>query len=480
MAEQAVHARKPATGWSVFWTIVSVIFHASVVFSLVYFTPLREWFFKRPDPKVNLEHMSGARLQEIVSRMLASKTLEIASQIREQQEIAGELDSIRSNSYTHYAAEVRLQEKGQRNARGPEALASLGAPGPDTNWPLAGKNIPELYEIAEQVEITTHGLYRQFRVLELARIQRVSLQEAARATQVAIPEHPAINKTIFSEEVLNTTDGKLDALKAELAKVMEEIGLMISAGSRMLELARLVDERFVTIWGAGGAGLGMGESGRPGRLGDPFNGYSAPDPDAFEHAWGVGVGPVVHMNEVYPKTFGANLGDRKPKHGRKLMAQADEEGEWLFIDTWYIIGPNQNRQGIDKKYPPESSLDEGIDLDAVYIGGDGRPVKWKWMQAIDIPVIPFGPRDYAIWYAFTEIYAEKEQDRWCIFGSDDWGKTWLNGEVVYASGKTPHPWIPDRATKKIHFKKGYNRLLFKLENAWGRTGFSMCIYLGGL
>ncbi|MFC1462084.1 sulfatase [Verrucomicrobiota bacterium] len=37
-----------------------------------------------------------------------------------------------------------------------------------------------------------------------------------------------------------------------------------------------------------------------------------------------------------------------------------------------------------------------------------------------------------------------------------------------------------RAYKKVKFKKGYNPVLFKLENAWGRTGFSMCVFLGGL
>jgi hypothetical protein len=99
-------------------------------------------------------------------------------------------------------------------------------------------------------------------------------------------------------------------------------------------------------------------------------------------------------------------------------------------------------------------------------------------------VVPHVPDNYMIYYGYTEIYSDHEQDRWCIFGSDDYGKAWLMGanrdedELIYASGKTPHPWIPDRAYKKVRFRKGYNPILFKLENAWGRTGYSMCVYMG--
>ena len=168
--------------------------------------------------------------------------------------------------------------------------------------------------------------------------------------------------------------------------------------------------------------------------------------------------------------------------GRKLMEGAREQSEWMFIDTWYIMGPfpNPDRENLDRKFPPESGIEAGVDLDASYIGADGRTVKWQFRKSLDIPVVPHAPQDFAIWYGYTEIYSDRDQERWCIFGSDDYGKAWMNGELIYASGKTPHPWIPDRAYRKIQFKKGYNPVLFKLENAWGRTGFSICIFLGGL
>jgi hypothetical protein len=192
---------------------------------------------------------------------------------------------------------------------------------------------------------------------------------------------------------------------------------------------------------------------------------------------------VTHRNQVYARERGIELGRKFPVAARKLMDDG-VTAEWAFIDTWYIIGPfaNPNRKGIDQKFPPEVLGCKGVDLDAVYLGkpqSDGRPrqLRWLFRQSQDVCVIPHIPEDEAVYYAFTEVAADKDQSRWCIFGSDDWGRCWINGDVVFTSGKTPHPWIPDRGMKKVRFKKGANQVLFKWENAWGRTGFSMCVNL---
>jgi hypothetical protein len=189
---------------------------------------------------------------------------------------------------------------------------------------------------------------------------------------------------------------------------------------------------------------------------------------------------VTHRDGLFAREKSADFGRTKPTRGRKLVSNAPEKAEWMYIESWFIIGPfpNPGRSNLDVALPPESSLDKGIDLDAVYVGQGGKPVQWQFRMSVTLPVVPHVTRDEAIWYAFSEVYAEEDHDRWCIFGSDDFGKAWVNGEMVFASGKTPHPWIPDRAYKKVHFKKGFNPVLFKLENAWGRTGFSMCLYLG--
>ena len=49
------------------------------------------------------------------------------------------------------------------------------------------------------------------------------------------------------------------------------------------------------------------------------------------------------------------------------------------------------------------------------------------------------------------------------------------GKLIWASGKTPHHWIPDRGFRKVRLRKGPNRLLFKIENAGGTMGFSIVL-----
>jgi hypothetical protein len=39
-------------------------------------------------------------------------------------------------------------------------------------------------------------------------------------------------------------------------------------------------------------------------------------------------------------------------------------------------------------------------------------------------------------------------------------------------------WIPDRGWRKVKFRKGFNRMLLKIENAGGTMGFSVAIFLG--
>jgi hypothetical protein len=216
-----------------------------------------------------------------------------------------------------------------------------------------------------------------------------------------------------------------------------------------------------------------------------FMGQTGTDPNAFQHEWGRGEGPITKKELGLAVELGIDLSKSMPLPGRKLLKEGRKK-EWMFINTWYVIGPfpNPNRVNLAKQFPPETSIDPrlgfvGIDLDASYIGAGRKPVRWEFL-ATDRRVcfVPHQPMDWAIWYAYTEIWSEDDQERFCIFGSDDYGKCWVNGKTVYDSGLTPHPWVPDRKYSKVKFRRGFNPVLFKLENAWGRTGYSLCVYTG--
>lgn len=149
--------------------------------------------------------------------------------------------------------------------------------------------------------------------------------------------------------------------------------------------------------------------------------------------------------------------------------------EWIYIDSWYILGPfpNPNRRNVDTAYPPESV----IDLDATYTGDKGASLRWKFLQANAPYVVPEDPQQYVIYYAYSEIWCDLDMDLWVMIGSDDSSRIWLNDQQIWKSGYRLKPWKLDEGLRKVSFRRGINRILYRFENGWGLTGFSFAINL---
>ena len=158
-------------------------------------------------------------------------------------------------------------------------------------------------------------------------------------------------------------------------------------------------------------------------------------------------------------------------------------GGWMYLESWWIIGPfpNPDRVNITRKFPPESV----IDLDAAYEGAGGL-VQWQFSQArTPFPsgkpnrhrseVIPPNRREFAIWYGYTILRADRECDVWLAAGSDDRSDVWVNGMKVWASGNNRKVWTIDEGFRRIHLQKGANAVLVRLENGPGPTSFSVCV-----
>ena len=163
------------------------------------------------------------------------------------------------------------------------------------------------------------------------------------------------------------------------------------------------------------------------------------------------------------------------RFGRRIGKTGTEHGEWICPDAWYIIGPfdNPRREAIDKSFPPEVE----IDRDATYFGKDGQPVSWEYTRVSQIGVIPPHPEEYAIYYAYTEIYAAQEMDCWLALGSDDHSKLWVNGFLVWSGTRNLKNWSPTEGFRRVRLNAGFNRFLLRLENGWNGTMFSIAIQL---
>lgn len=170
------------------------------------------------------------------------------------------------------------------------------------------------------------------------------------------------------------------------------------------------------------------------------------------------------------------LAKPKPEMGTlgRMVTSTGEPTEWLFVDTWYTIGPfpNPSRVNLNRKFPPESV----VDLDAVYTGKNGRPIHWEFKQSRDLRVVPVDAEPYGIWYAYTELYFDKDMDLWIAIGSDDKANIWVNGLPVWISGDELKVWRSNEGYRKVAFKAGRNQILYRVENGWHSIMFSMAVH----
>jgi hypothetical protein len=165
--------------------------------------------------------------------------------------------------------------------------------------------------------------------------------------------------------------------------------------------------------------------------------------------------------------------------GRMFTDESTRKG-WLYVDTWFVIGPWENEYRTDYAvtHPPEFV----IDLDAEYHDGKfanrpGHPdevLRWEFYQSDEIRQVP--PRVYAAstFYAYTEIYSDRDRELLLSLASDDAAKMWLNGEVVWQdAGLSVHN--VGEGFRRVNVRQGYNTLLVRLENGPAKAIWSVVL-----
>jgi len=142
-----------------------------------------------------------------------------------------------------------------------------------------------------------------------------------------------------------------------------------------------------------------------------------------------------------------------------------------FPEKWNVIGPFDNTadNGYYTVYPPE----EAIDIAAHYRGKNDVWVKWKTFVADSNGFLPlrhlYAQKSEVTAYAQTYIYSPSDTTAKILLGTDDGGKLWLNGELIWAMN-THRSAEPDQDRLWIRLKKGWNSVLIKVTQAqwdWG-------------
>ncbi|KAA3658860.1 MAG: hypothetical protein DWQ10_10265 [Calditrichaeota bacterium] len=146
-----------------------------------------------------------------------------------------------------------------------------------------------------------------------------------------------------------------------------------------------------------------------------------------------------------------------------------------FIRNWMVIGPFEFGGGLDDILPPE----QNIDLQAEY-SGRGEKVQWQRVTTRESGELNFlvvfqknakiKQGDLSgMAYACAEFKSPREKDIKLSLGSNDGAKIWLNDKVIY-NRHLGRRAFADNEFLDIHVKKGWNRLLVKVENlgaSWG-------------
>ena len=367
-----------------------------------------------------------------------------------------------------------------------------------------GMDIVNLYDTAVAHLQTVCDDYQRIKAIQLARQRDIPFAEASENVSSVMPVLREIDKELLRRAIRDPKD--IQDHKAEVEVVKKEIEMMIDLVAKLLREIETIKAELVRDEAA--RELKLEELVRKPDF-DPK--AAAPPPQATvrvdanadlaeaakedEAQPAKDLTPIMHrlldIKDLTRETedgpvpvdlfrstddTGALATITDPKvnrtFGRKIRADGTP-AEWMFVDTWYTIGPfdNANRRNLHRKFPPETV----VDLDATYVGKDGREIRWQWVQAHAPMVTPADPAEYAIYYAFTEVWCDRPMDLWVAVGSDDKANVWLNGMPIWISGDQLKGWRVNEGFRKVTFQAGRNQFLYRVENGWLNIGFSLAI-----
>jgi len=272
---------------------------------------------------------------------------------------------------------------------------------------------------------------------------------------------------------------------AELARYRDLLGQSVrQTGLAATRLASLFDGGRPAPPMTGQPG-GTGGHGQGGGSGSSGHGGAGDAPEAV---------PLTAWREYAGERLDKDMVKAQALPGRRFTRSAENRG-WLYINTWYIIGPweNYGRDDFALVHPPELA----VDLDATYTDGqkgvgveetDSDPIKvvgpkvtldgvlrWKFMQSESMHNTVPVTTDHSTYYAYTEVYFDEAVSMLVAIGTDDGGRLWINGKDVWQDAGTSWYNI-DEHIEPFEFRQGWNTILVRLENTGGSAaGFSLMI-----
>lgn len=344
---------------------------------------------------------------------------------------------------------------------------------PDTNATTPA----ELYAEAQALEKQIAAAHSDITAAKAAVTKNTSYAEAREGTSTSTPARPNLENALAENSGEGSTIADINKYRQSLNQASNVVADMNARAQNLLDgadnralsnsstqqgsifasqaarfAAASSTERYGAVVNMTAFGLGIGEGDSTGLRGD----YS-------------GEGAAMAAGQKQ-QSIRLNEHDiiAKALPGRRFTNESARRG-WLYLDTWYIIGPweNDSQVNFEKNHPPE----QVIDFDAQYHDGKyadqadhpDNVLKWEFYQSDSVRCQP--PRVYgaSTYYAFTELWFEQERDMLIAVASDDAASMWLNDQIVWAdTGQSS--WSLGEGYRRVRFRQGFNTLLVRIEN----------------
>jgi hypothetical protein len=377
----------------------------------------------------------------------------------------------------------------------------------DVQFSAQPKAPDELLKEARDLSRKIDEIERDTKAEELAKVLDIPKEKALeQVKETRKPEEPPVTEPRDAAEAAK----QIEKLEARARDALEERrqqlerqqnGTAVTAGEsntggngQSAHGAGLQGQNMGSTQGSGAqggqGGVGQGDTGSGvsmlGRIAE-FKNRDVPDRATKEYTSG-------GLNEFFDRGVG-HIPDvdasTMVKGSGRVIGPGGSYANRIYVNRWYLIGPFEGKHGeglfSNYRHPPE----RGVVLDAAYRGKGGRLLKWEYIDMARYPLIPPDEAEDAVYYGYTELMVDKEQDLTMWVGADDDTQVWLNDRLVWKGGNVNKAWFFGQVydtwntlardynlnedKRRVHLRKGRNKLFFKLANGPTRLFFSLVL-----
>lgn len=359
-------------------------------------------------------------------------------------------------------------------------------------------SLEEIFEAISQAEATIEKEFDLYRAGEIAELEKTSFKEALSRVSSAKSQMEAFADSDTNAAHMESGAASVHSFNKEIRTVAD----LQSYRSGLAERTEVANQQWARARNIASQAGSLARRSQYGRSGKSFFGYGN-GRNRGGRSYGRGKSRIEFdsKNTVGRGSKGSDLNSvdvnytsRRPEKlltkislneikakalpGRRFSEESNRSG-WLYLDSWYIIGPWENKGVLDytRTRPPEIS----IDLDAQYSDGKidsntGNPrlLRWEFLQSDMMRLVPPVEEGDSTYYGFTEVYFEEATEMLLAIASDDAARMWVNDKLIWED-RGQSGWNLSEGFKKVVFRKGFNKFLVRIENGPKLCEFSVLL-----